>query len=115
VNDGNVFLPTDVDVQSIPDLTRSEVERSVAAWLKSYLADLLEFGADEIDEEKTFDRFGLDSLTSVAMVGDLEEWLGYELDPAAPNEHPSIGSLSRELAADDRLRAAFANKIGASQ
>jgi hypothetical protein len=44
------------------------------------------------------------------MVGDLEEWLGYELDPAVPNEHPSIGSLSRELAADDKLRAAFANR-----
>ena len=84
------------------------VEREIAAWMRGYLADLLELEIGEIDDETSFDRYGLDSLASVGMIGDLEEWLGYELDPALISDHPSIKALAHVLAGDERLRARFA-------
>jgi acyl carrier protein len=53
-------------------------------------------------------------LVSVGLVADLGDWLDYELDPAAPNDFPSIQSLARELAADERVRAAYLRRIGRS-
>ena len=91
------------------------VEREIAAWMRSYLADLLELEPGAIDDETSFDRYGLDSLASVGMVGDLEEWLGYELDPALVSDHPSIKALAQALAADEQLRALFARPRGAPQ
>ena len=92
--------------------TPQAIEQSIAAWLKRYLADLLELEIDKIDEEATFDHYGLDSLASVGMIADLEAWLRYELDAAAPNDFPSISSLARELATDGKVRAAFARQFG---
>src|SRR5262249_28852026 len=39
------------------DLTPEAIEQSIASWLKSYLADLLDLRVDQVDEEMTFDRF----------------------------------------------------------
>ena len=50
-------------------------------WLVAYLSKELELSPDEIDVTKPFDRYGLSSLTAVAMTGDMEDWLGHELDP----------------------------------
>ena len=96
------------------DFGAAAVEREIAQWMKSYLADLLEIDVAEIDEEISFDRYGLDSLASVGMLGDLEEWLGSELDPALSSDHPSIKALARQLASDDRLRVILTRRLGAS-
>lgn len=96
----------------VADAMPETIERSIATWLKRYLADLLDLSLDEIDEETTFDRYGLDSLASVGMITDLGDWLGYELDAAAPNDAPSIRLLARELAADDEVRAAYIRRFG---
>lgn len=93
--------------------TPEAIEQSIAAWLRRYLADLLGLEADKIDDETSFDRYGLDSLASVGMIADLEAWLRHELDAAAPNDFPSIRSLARQLAADAGVRAAFARQFGA--
>jgi acyl carrier protein len=88
------------------------IERSIATWLKSYLADLLDLSLDEIDENTTFDRYGLDSLAAVGMISDLGSWLNYELDAATPYDSPSILLLARELAADEKVRAAYVRRFG---
>ncbi len=88
------------------------IEREIASWMRGYLAELLELPPEEIDEETSFDRYGLDSLASVGMIGDLEEWLGSELDPVLASEHPSIRALARELAADAGLRLTLARRLG---
>jgi acyl carrier protein len=89
------------------------IQREVAAWMREYLAELLEMPREEIDEETSFERYGLDSLASVGMIGDLEEWLGSELDPVLASEHPSIRTLAQALAADARLRLTLARRLGA--
>jgi acyl carrier protein len=96
----------------VADFTPQAIERSIATWLKRYLADLLDLSLDKIDEEKTFDRYGLDSLVSIGMITDLGDWLGYELDAAAPNDLPSILLLARGLASDDKVRSAYVRRFG---
>jgi acyl carrier protein len=88
------------------------VEREIASWMRGYLAELLEMSLAEIDDETSFERYGLDSLASVGMIGDLEEWLGAELDPVLASEHPSIRALARALAGDPRLRLTLARRLG---
>ncbi len=70
---------------------------AIQAWLVSYLAELLEIEPDEIDVRITFERYGLDSSAAVIMTGDLEEWLGYELDPTLIYDYPTIEALARHL------------------
>ena len=89
-------------------LTAEDAEKLIAAWLKSYLSDLLRIPTDQIDEEMAFQRYGLDSSSAVGMAGDLGAWLGCEVDSAAPYDFPSIRALSQELARQDDARATLA-------
>jgi acyl carrier protein len=98
-------LPTDEP----HDISAELLGQSIVTWLKAYLSDLLELSPEEVNEHTTFDRFGLDSSALVGMVGDLGEWLGVELDPAAAYDEPSIARLASFLAADERVYTARNN------
>ena len=56
----------------LQDLARTRI----VAWLTDYLTELLAIESGEIDVEKTFNRYGLDSSAAVGMTGDLATWLG---------------------------------------
>lgn len=99
------------DAPKDAEATPEAIAGAIAAWLKSYLADLLDMDLEEIDVETSFDRLGLDSLVSVGTMSDLGDWLGCELDPAAPNDFPTIQSLARHLAGDDMVRAAYLRRL----
>ena len=72
----------------------------ILAWLISYLAELLEIEPDEVDITIPFDRYGLDSSVAVGMTGDLEDWLGRELDPTLVYDYPTVELLAQHLAED---------------
>jgi len=69
----------------------------IKTWLVRHIAGTLELPPDEIDPEATFDSLGLDSVAVVSVVGEFEHWLGAEVDPALPYEHPSIAKLSEAI------------------
>ncbi len=64
----------------------------------AYLARLLETSPAEIDVDASFEQFALDSVTAIGMTGELEEWLGVQVDPMAAYDYPTIRSLSQYLA-----------------
>jgi acyl carrier protein len=99
----------DRDATALPADETELVMQSIVNWLKAYLSDLLELRPEDVNERTTFDRFGLDSSALVGMLGDLGEWLGVELDPAAAYDEPSIAQLACFLAADERVYAAARN------
>ena len=74
--------------------TTAEIE----AWLVSYLAELLEIEPEKVDVTIPFDRYGLDSSIAIGMSGDLEDWLGGELDPTLLYDYPTIEVLAQNLA-----------------
>jgi len=70
----------------------------IQTWIASYLANLLEIEADEVDVTIPFDQYGLDSAAAVGMSGDLEDWLGQKLDPTLLYDYPTVQALSKHLA-----------------
>jgi acyl carrier protein len=86
------------------------VKRTLAdiqSWIVSYLSDLLEIHVDEIDTTIPFDRYGLDSVVTVSLIGDLAEWLGYKLEPTLAYDYPTVEALVRHLDADLQQRFRF--------
>lgn len=75
----------------------------IQVWLVSYLAEQLEINSNEIDVTIPFERYGLDSSAVVSLSGDLEEWLGCEIDPTLLYDYPTIKALARHLAEESKV------------
>lgn len=66
-------------------------------WLISYTAALLEIDSEEIAPTTPFASYGLDSSAMVVLSGDLQTWLGIELDPTLLYDYPTIQALGEYL------------------
>ncbi|KIP16987.1 phosphopantetheine attachment site family protein [Burkholderia sp. MSHR3999] len=66
--------------------------------MTGYLAARLRTGRGSIDVDKQFIDYGLDSADAMKMVGDLEDYVGFELSPSLPYQYPTIDALARALA-----------------
>lgn len=66
-------------------------------WLVSYMANILENTPDEVDIKMLFDEYGLDSSMIIGMIGDLETWLGCDLDPTLVYDYSTIEDLAQHL------------------
>lgn len=90
-------------MQSSSVLSQTAAVRSAAdiqCWIAAYLAELLEVEADEVDVNLPFDRYGLDSAVAIGLTGDLEDWLGTQLDPTLLYDYPTVAALAKQLAAN---------------
>jgi acyl carrier protein len=76
------------------------IAAEIQAWIVSYLAELLEVEPHEVDVKIPFDRFGLDSSAAVGMTGDLEDWLGMEVEPTLLFDYPTIEVLVQYLSSE---------------
>ncbi len=86
------------------DTTKLLTADEIQAWIVSYLAQLLEIDSDEVDVTMTFDQYGLDSSTAIGMTGELEDWMGEQLDPTLLYDYPTIKSLAQELAKESKMQ-----------
>lgn len=100
-------IPEIFDIKQSTGITpkKTPTPAEVQDWLVSYLANLLEIDLDEVDVTVSFDRYGLDSATAIGMTGNLEEWLGYELDPTLIYDYPTIEALAENLAEEDNAKS----------
>lgn len=74
-------------------------------WIVAYLAELLEIEPDEVDVTIPFDRYGLDSSAAVGLTGDLEDWLGRELDPTLLYDYPTVEALVQHLSSQLKTKS----------
>src|SRR5437870_2304889 len=75
--------PGEMRKNELPEFVSAEAQKSateIQEWLLSYLSELLEIDAEEIDINDSFASYGLDSSAAVGMVGDLADWLNRNLD-----------------------------------
>lgn len=94
-------MTTDVKADALKQVpTAVEIQ----AWIVSYLADLLEIDPDEVNTAIPFDRYGLDSSAAVGMTGDLEDWLGTQLDPTLLYDYPTVEALAQHLAEEMKVK-----------
>lgn len=87
----------------------AEITSEVAQeWLVEKLAFRLGVDRSEIDVNQYFDEFDLDSTEALILAGELESWLGFELEATALWYHPTIAALSDHIAEEHASHAAAA-------
>ncbi|MEM8805129.1 MAG: acyl carrier protein [Cyanobacteria bacterium P01_G01_bin.38] len=69
----------------------------IQTWMVSYLADALEMESDDVETDVPFDSYGLDSSAAIGMTGELEDWLGSEVDPTVIYDYPTVQALAQYL------------------
>jgi acyl carrier protein len=78
------------------------IQTELQEWLCAHLAVQLKVA--EIDPTEPMTSYGVDSLRAVAVLADLEERVGFEIDPDVLWDHPTPALLASYLA--DRVAAA---------
>ena len=76
----------------------ARTQEEIQSWLISHLAGALNINAREIDARAPFAYYGLDSVMSVSLSGDLGDWLGRKLSPTLVWDYPTIETLAGHLA-----------------
>ncbi|GII63048.1 hypothetical protein Skr01_31330 [Sphaerisporangium krabiense] len=74
--------------------TAGLTETEVREWLVGKLAHRLGVPAEQVDADQYFDEFDLDSTEALVLSGELENWLGFELETTALWYHPTINELA---------------------
>ena len=69
-------------------------------WLVKHLATELKLEASQIDPCRPFVDLGLDSVSAVAITGDLEQWLEIRVSPTLAWDYPTIRDLAAHLAGE---------------
>ena len=80
---------------TVPENIKTVVE--IQEWLVNYLAEFLEVETPEIDINRSFDEYALNSSTVIYLTGELEEWLGSELEPTLLYEYSTIHEVALYL------------------
>ncbi|NUT92782.1 MAG: acyl carrier protein [Saccharothrix sp.] len=70
---------------------------TVQEWLVEKIAARLGVAPDQVDTGRYFDEFDLDSTEALVLSGELENWLGFELETTALWYHPTIADLARYI------------------
>ena len=67
-------------------------------WIVRWLSEELKVPEDRLSPSQQFVNLGMSSRQAVMLTGDLEDWLGRELDPGLVWDHPTIQALATHLA-----------------
>jgi acyl carrier protein len=79
---------------------RSRTTAALSHWLIAKLAERLDLDPQQINPQKEFNDYGLNSIEAVSLSGDLENFLGCRLPPTLLWDYPTIEALARYLAAE---------------
>jgi acyl carrier protein len=79
-----------------PNTTPSKDD--IQLWLRRRVAESIQGNAEDIDTSLPFAYYGLDSVASLGISGDLEIWLGRKLPQTLTWDYPNIDLLSAFLA-----------------
>ena len=81
-----------------PGPPRPRTAAEIQEWFVEALARITEMPPEDIDVHASFEQFSLDSVTSVGLTGELEDWLGIRVDPMTVYDYPTVEALSTHLA-----------------
>jgi acyl carrier protein len=99
-------------MQHDPSLDAISVD-SLKSWLIDWMMREMELDRSSIDPAESFLSYGMDSIQSMTMVGDLEATFELQLAPTLAWDYPDVNTLASYLA--ERLRPACAAGGLASQ
>lgn len=70
----------------------------IEAWLVRAIAKSLRIDDKQIDPQRPFAEFGIDSVAAVELSGDLEAWLGKPVAATVVWDYPTVAQLAAHLA-----------------
>lgn len=82
---------------SITQTTEPITEASVQEWLVTHIAAVAQIRPEDVDVDRPFAEFGMDSMQLFQLSGDLQKFLGQEVSEIVAWDYPTIAQLSRHL------------------
>ncbi|TAF08876.1 MAG: phosphopantetheine-binding protein [Nostocales cyanobacterium] len=70
---------------------------AIQGWLVNQISKQLNISSETIKVTEPLTRYGLDSIDSVTIVGDMEDWLGAELPSTLLWDYPTIEKAAKYL------------------
>lgn len=83
--------------ESITQTTEPITEANVQEWLVTHIAAMAQIGPEDVDVDRPFAEFGMDSMQLFQLSGDLQKFLGHEVSEVVAWDYPTIAQLSRHL------------------
>ena len=80
-----------------------ELHTELQDWLRAHLAEELRVPAGAIDPAEPMSAYGLDSVQAITLLTEVEEHMGFEIDPNALWEYPTVAAFTGLLV--DQLTA----------
>ena len=71
--------------------------QEIQNWIILWLSKELNIETQEIDIQEQLVNLGLSSRQAVILTGELEDWLGLEIDPILVWEYPTIKQIAEYL------------------
>ena len=96
-------LPAEPTVADRPFITET-----ISAWLLEWMVARGGVLPADVAADKPFAEFGLDSLTTVELSGEIEDWAGVQLDPLTAWNHPTPAALAGYIAEEILVTKAYA-------
>ena len=88
-----------------PDTQTTVTAQAAQDWLVDKLAQRLNVPPGDVDVDQYFDEFDLDSTEALILAGELENWLGFQIETTAIWYHPTIAQLAEYIAQEQASRA----------
>ncbi|WP_231510333.1 aminotransferase class I/II-fold pyridoxal phosphate-dependent enzyme [Fischerella sp. PCC 9605] len=87
-----------IDISRIAAHPQEYSVESIQNWICQWLAAKLHIPIQSVDQNESFEAYGLDSLTAAKFIQDLESWSGYLLNISALQSLGAIANLAQYLA-----------------
>jgi thioester reductase-like protein len=98
--DASVHMRGEAGPDEDVDVAASPLAATVEAWLLQWLERELQAPRSLLHAEAPFTRWGMDSVSALTLVTDLEDWLATTLSPDLLWSHPDPRRLAARLAQD---------------
>lgn len=98
-------LPSPVTAPEL-DLQVSHLHnvKLIQDWLLKELSSRLKLDESEMDVQKSFTSYGIDSKEALGLAGDLEDWLQVKLSPTLFWQYPDIDRLAQYLSDASKIK-----------
>ena len=97
------------EVSNQPVALRSE--SSIQEWLVARIAAIAQITPQEVDLDRPFAEFGMDSMQLFELSGDLQKFLGHDVSEIVAWDYPTIAKLAHYLSSPESLVPAGENVV----
>ena len=81
-------------------------ETEIQEWLITHIAAVAKVSSEQVELDRPFAEFGMDSMQMFQLSGDLQKFLGYQVSEIIAWDYPTVAKLSGHLGSGAEAPAA---------